>query len=507
MMRLTRGSTRKQRTSPRNHRVCPRLETLEDRRLLYATLGGSWVHPIKITYSFVPDGTLIAGVPSTLYQTLNAKFSTETWQREFDVAAAVWQAVANINMVRVGDAGGSLDIYGNQQGDYRFGDIRISAIPLEYGMLGLAFSPPPMNGGTLAGDVVMSSIMDWKINSHWDLRTVAIHEFGHALGMDHSMISAAAMFANYTVMKQSLNTDDIAGIQSIYQARQPDVWNSNGQSNVFWQWVAPIDGLRTSQNQINLEWLNLHQTSMAEWFYFTVPTTHAGRVEIRMRSTGFSLLSPQLEIYDTALAYRGGATSSKYGDTITTTLTSFYPGQIFLVKAAAGNGASTGAYALQINFGSNPLPPLATAYTTVPWQPSQGGGLVLMTSAGAGHPDFDDHGHVQMVKLGDVIGWGDKLMASGGGHAPEYLEAVDQGARRLDELANFQILAGAAFDPTMATAKDDLSPATTPDQAAPVPPPTRPGVPFRSWRGWALNVDHERSRIGEKRLVGSLAAL
>ena len=506
MMRLTRGSSRRQRVTPRSHRVRPRLETLEDRRLLYATLGAKWPVPLKITYSFVPDGTSIGGSPSTLFQTLNAKFPTEVWQREFQIAAAVWQAVANVNLVQVGDAGGNIDIYGNQQGDYRFGDIRISAIPLPFGTMGVAFSPPPINGGTAAGDVVMNSIMDWKINSHWDLRTVAIHEIGHALGMDHSMISAATMYSYYTVMKQQLNADDIAGIQSIYHARQPDVWNSNGESNAFWMWTKNLDDRRTSQNQIKVEWLNMHQTGMSEWFWVTIPTTNSGRMEVRMQSTGFSSLSPHLEIYDTALTYRGGATSSKFGDTITATLTSFYPGQIFLIKASSGTGGSTGMFGLQVNFGSTPLPPLVTAYTVTPWQPNLGGGgLMSMKIAGEGHDDFDSH--VELVKLGDVVGWGDSLMVAGGGHAPEYLEAVERGARRLDELAATRILASAAFDPTFGAAQDDLSPAIAPSQAAPVPPPARPGVPFRSWRGWALSDNHEWSTVGAKRLVGSLSGL
>src|SRR5438270_11109958 len=78
----------------------PRLESLEDRLLLYSTLGGQWTFGSRITYSFVPDGTSVGGTPSVLFQTLNARFPTATWQLQFQKAAAVWQAVTNINMAQ-----------------------------------------------------------------------------------------------------------------------------------------------------------------------------------------------------------------------------------------------------------------------------------------------------------------------------------------------------------------------------------------------------------------------
>src|SRR5271157_5398453 len=66
--------------APRSRAVRPRLEELEDRFLLYATTGNQWAKPIRITFSFVPDGTQIGGVPSNLQKTLNARFATATWQ-------------------------------------------------------------------------------------------------------------------------------------------------------------------------------------------------------------------------------------------------------------------------------------------------------------------------------------------------------------------------------------------------------------------------------------------
>jgi hypothetical protein len=46
---------------------------------------------------------------------------------------------------------------GNQQDDPRFGDIRICAEPLSGGQLGVRILPPPFNGGTNAGDIILNA--------------------------------------------------------------------------------------------------------------------------------------------------------------------------------------------------------------------------------------------------------------------------------------------------------------------------------------------------------------
>jgi hypothetical protein len=78
-------------------------QKLSARPLLYSTYGGTWVYGSRITYSFMPDGTNVGGISSVLFQTLDAKFSQATWELQFKKAAAVWQAVANINLSQVHD--------------------------------------------------------------------------------------------------------------------------------------------------------------------------------------------------------------------------------------------------------------------------------------------------------------------------------------------------------------------------------------------------------------------
>ncbi|MBK7124960.1 MAG: matrixin family metalloprotease [Dehalococcoidia bacterium] len=69
---------------------------------------------------------------------------------------------------------------------------------------------------------------DMQIDPEWnwttgnpiqvDLQSVALHEFGHALGLNHSAQSEAVMYPSYTngTNKRTPQADDVAGLQAIY---------------------------------------------------------------------------------------------------------------------------------------------------------------------------------------------------------------------------------------------------------------------------------------------------
>src|SRR5689334_24997611 len=147
------------RTAPRPKGFHPRLEGLEDRFLLYATTGTQWAKPKLISYSFMPDGTSIGGVPSNLQATLNARFATSDWKAQFARAAAAWQKMANVNFTLVSDNGAPLGVSGNLQNDPRFGDVRIGGYAMSGSILAFGYLPAPANGGTSAGDILFNTSM------------------------------------------------------------------------------------------------------------------------------------------------------------------------------------------------------------------------------------------------------------------------------------------------------------------------------------------------------------
>ena len=64
MLRLHLSSNQFRQRARGKHSALPRVEDLEDRVLLYSAYGDQWTYDSRITYSFMPDGTSIGGVPS-----------------------------------------------------------------------------------------------------------------------------------------------------------------------------------------------------------------------------------------------------------------------------------------------------------------------------------------------------------------------------------------------------------------------------------------------------------
>ena len=361
-----RNAASRRRDAARARTLRPKVEGLEDRLLLFATNGGSWTYPVRVTFSFLPDGTNIGGYGSNLNAGLNAEgITTAAWQNAFQQAAAYWEAYANINLVQVPDNGAPLGSAGNQQGDSRFGDIRIGGLAQgSNGYLAYTYLPPPMNGGTLASDIVFNTSIAWQIGGNYDLQTVALHELGHALGLDHSSDGTAAMAAIYNGIKPAPTTDDIQGIQSIYGARTADWMNTSANAD-------PINfhGGLTAQ----WEGVNIASPAAADWYQLTVPAGSSTTLTISMQTTGLSQLSPRVVLFDGSLRGLNGVSAYSAGSGATATLTysPVYPGQVYYIKALAAQAgpSGAGAYGMQVNLTGaslNPLPPPNTAVATQP---------------------------------------------------------------------------------------------------------------------------------------------
>ncbi|QEH34284.1 Matrixin [Aquisphaera giovannonii] len=392
MLRDVVRSRSPRKPAPRRH-ARPRVEGLEDRLVLYSTLGAKWPYASRITYSFVPDGANIGGYSNSLFATLNAKYPTATWQLQFQKAASVWQAVAGINLCQVGDDGSALGVDGNQQGDPRFGDIRISAVPQGSGTLAVCLTPPPVNGGTDAGDIILNSTSNWGINTSYDLETVAIHELGHALGLGHSAIQAACLYAYYNGGKQSLNTDDVSGIQSIWGPAKSDIFNSNGQSNGLNTTAANLNAYIGSSGQAAIPNLTIGKTGQSEWFSVTVPSNTTGTFVATVQSTGLSVLSPKLQVLTPSLTLLGSVASANFGDTVGVTLTGVSAGTTYLIRVAGNTaGSAFGGYGLLLNFGSATQPLISPPYTAVSEQADLGGGSSSMEAETATMGDYTARG-------------------------------------------------------------------------------------------------------------------
>jgi hypothetical protein len=363
----------KQWRPQRPHTLCPRrahlrLETLESRLVPYSVTGNSWPNPQLITISFVPDGTVVGTsnnglVYSNLFATFNAKFgSPAAWQNAILKGAQLWAQQTNVNFAIVGDDGVSEGAGLYEQGDPLMGDIRISGFTFCSNALAATALPPPANNYSVAGDISFNTAQIWNINgATYDLEAVAMHEFGHALGMGHSTYTSAIMYPNYTGAKRALGSDDVQGIRSIYGgARTPDAYDTGCGDNSF----ATAANIQSQIGAVSLtavvNGLNLISTSDVAYYTFTAPAGTSSSSTVTVQSQGLSLLTPAVTVYaadqQTVLGSASGA--GQYGTTLTVTVPNISAGQQFYVKVAGADSTqfSTGAYGLTLNFGIGPNP-------------------------------------------------------------------------------------------------------------------------------------------------------
>ena len=351
---------RKPRPARRRTKVCPAVEGLESRVVLYSATGNIWPNPQLITISFMPDGTnLGGGVSSNLLSTFNNKASLAgKWENVILQAAQTWAQQTNINFAVVPDDGAPSGSGVNEQGDPGFGDIRIGGSNFGSSTLALTYQPPSANNFSIAGDMTFNTGQSFNVGSTYDLFTVAMHEFGHALGLNESSVSNAVEYGTYTGKKTGLASDDIKGIQSIYSANGPrtaDAYNTKGSSNGTLSTSATINSLiNTSSLSALVPNLDIATAGQSEYFSFTAPSGTGSTLELDVQSSGLSLLAPKVTVYgsngSTVLASADGA--GEYGTTLTVSVSSVTAGERFSVQVQGADTTQmgTGRYALGLSF-------------------------------------------------------------------------------------------------------------------------------------------------------------
>ncbi len=86
-----------------------------------------------------------------------------------------------------------------------------------------AFAGQILDADTLFNPAVQWSTGGTPIGNQQDLQTVATHEIGHFLGLDHSAVVRAMMYPYAPSVLTTLSYDDVAGISQLYPKSSPDV--------------------------------------------------------------------------------------------------------------------------------------------------------------------------------------------------------------------------------------------------------------------------------------------
>ncbi len=137
-----------------------------------------------------------------------------------------WAAVSALTFTEVGSSGDiRIGWYRGDHGDGSPFDGRGS-------VAAHAFFPPP-KGGDLSGDVHFGGAETWSVGLPpvgLDLVSVALHEVGHVLGLEHSSDPASVMYKTFTGHRRMLTEDDIQRVRSLYSTDGIYVRESSGRN-------------------------------------------------------------------------------------------------------------------------------------------------------------------------------------------------------------------------------------------------------------------------------------
>lgn len=314
----------------------------------------NWLNAQSLTLSFAPDGTSVSGLPSALEQTM-ADASLPLWRETIVRAFQTWAQQASINIGIVADGGQPLGIRGVSHEDERFGDIRIAGIPLSPDTSGEAIHESRTIVGTWAGDVVFNTSIPWT--SEADLFSVALHEAGHVLGLEHSADPLSPMFKHGVSQTTGPTADDIASLQAIYGSRRADIYEgAQGNETINRatriRHAEPVDGFDGRTPLI--VYGDIRNAADKDVFELPVLPGYHGPLTFELVTHGISQLAARMKILDRNGNVLGQvATTAVLGDKVTFQLPAA-PEQKYYIQIDSSSTSvfSSGAYSVVTKYDS-----------------------------------------------------------------------------------------------------------------------------------------------------------
>ena len=220
-----------------------------------------WFDPGALTYSYALDGTKVAGEDSQLFSRLGEIADPNIWQEQFANAFNAWLEPLGVSTDEVPDSGDDFGVAGRTQGDLRFGDIRIAAVPLSTGVRATSVPHSTMVQGSWAGDILINSDSPWS--NLQEVFSVALHEFGHVLGLPHSTDSTSVMFAHGVHDVAIPTPSDVGSLADLYAGIRFEEEEDEGEDQDDEDRDEPLEGEESTDEQDDSIGPNAFDTSNA----------------------------------------------------------------------------------------------------------------------------------------------------------------------------------------------------------------------------------------------------
>lgn len=283
---------------------------------------GSAGDPIQLSWSFVPDGTLVRGFdeagdiiltatePSDLIADLDSFFGAGSggsdltqrpWFTYFEQSFDRISELSGVNFVyepndnALANHGSGTGITGIR------GDLRIGGISMDGSGGTLAYNYFPFSGGDMAIDTDdLTGLLGNSANNYRTLRNTIMHESLHGLGLEHTSSSDSEILTEPTIQTtiDGPQHDDLRGIHTMYGdlleqsagVRNDTAANATSLLNLFAgsSKVVGAGGSGTVVDPGETDFVSISNEDDVDFFSFTLSSTAS--VDLSMTPRGATYL-------------------------------------------------------------------------------------------------------------------------------------------------------------------------------------------------------------------------